>query len=113
MTPKKLALVRRICQQSAIPKDWVLCMDSLSVVLYENRAQESIIYEKMYSLSLFVCFPLSIVSFIDTEIYSIPLKSNHVEIHIVVHLQSSPSFHLLFVLEISRFPEASLSAGYV
>merc|ERR1719474_1175332 len=50
MTPKKLAIVRRICEQSTIPRDYVLCMDSLSVVLYENRSQESIIYEKIIPL---------------------------------------------------------------
>merc|ERR1711971_167211 len=50
MTPALLATVRRICAEQPVPKDWVLTLDSLSVVLYENRSQESVIYEKIIPL---------------------------------------------------------------
>jgi len=50
MTPKLLKQIRNLCQNFVIPKDYVLCMDSLSIVLYENRSQESIIYEKVVPL---------------------------------------------------------------
>ena len=45
MTPKLLKKIRSLCANFMIPKDYVLCLDSLSIVLYENRSQESIIYE--------------------------------------------------------------------
>ena len=50
MTPKILFKIRRLCQQTIIPKDYVLCLDALSVVLFENRSQESVIYEKIIPL---------------------------------------------------------------
>lgn len=50
MTKERLAEVRMLCKQATIPKDYVLCLDALSVVLWENRCQESIIYEKIIPL---------------------------------------------------------------
>lgn len=51
MTPKLLSKIRNLCQQFIIPKDYVLCMDALSIVLYENRSQESVIYSKIIPLN--------------------------------------------------------------
>eukprot|EP01084_Bolivina_argentea_P133055 234796_1 len=47
MKPKVLGKLRRLCASNPVPKDYVLCLDSFSVVLWENRCQESIIYEKI------------------------------------------------------------------
>lgn len=54
ITPKILGQIRNLCNNVIIPKDYILSLDALSIILYENRSQESIIYEKI-----------------------IPLKSNH------------------------------------
>eukprot|EP01084_Bolivina_argentea_P179459 310104_1 len=42
--------MRRLCKQYIPPKDYILTLDNLSVVLYENRCQESVIYEKIIPL---------------------------------------------------------------
>eukprot|EP01083_Nonionella_stella_P091223 254980_1 len=50
ITPSRLAKIRQLCLQNPVPNDWVLSLDLLSVVLYENRCQESVIYEKIIPL---------------------------------------------------------------
>ena len=69
MTPKLLAKVRKLCAQNQPPSDSVFCIDALSVVLWENRSQESIIYEKI-----------------------IPLKKNHVRLHTLRLFDNSDSY---------------------